>query len=510
MAATAPAPEPPAVRVRRAAGIKSDLHDLTQRVLARYAAEVDERRARARESFRWFVEAAWSQVEPRRFIPGRHIDALCDFLQDYYDHGGGSDAVVNIPPGTGKSLICAVLWPAWIWVARNPGHRTICTSYADNTSRRDAIRCRNLVESSWWREAWPEIQVPYQNTHAAADWTTTTGGWRISAPLGGQITGRHGDAIIIDDPIKPEDARLERATLEEVQRVIDETLPTRLLQPAKAHRLIVMQRLHERDPAGVALDRGARKLVLPMHFDEKRRDPRDWRTSPGELLWPEGRPQEDVAALERAMTPYSRAGQLEQRPSPEGGGMFRREHVRLHSRPPNEREGGIWCVSCDATFTDARTSDYVAIGVWCLSGGKFYLAHLVREQMGFLATVAALRTVAASYPRAHAKLIEKAANGAAIVESLKQHGVLGVQAIPPLGGKEARAHVASAYWESGDILLPAAAPWVEDYVAEMCSFPGGRHDDQVDMTSLAVNWLSEKTAGGDRMRGFVRGVRTMA
>lgn len=469
---------------------------------------VEERRELAR-NFRWFVEEAWPYVEPRTFIPGKHIDVTCDFLQDYYINGKGEDALINVPPGTAKSLICSVLWQPWIWATQAPWWRGIFTSYADGIVRRDAIRCRNLIQSEWWQETWPEIQIPFQNTHAASDWTTTQGGWRISVPLFGQVVGRHGDGIIIDDPIKPEDARLERAALEEVGRVIDETLPTRLLEPAKGHRLLVMQRLHEKDPAGVWLDKKIKwRLVLPMEYEPNHPflDTRDWRKQPGDLLWPQGRTAADVVALKNKMTPYAQAGQLQQRPAPEGGGMFKRDHVRWYKKLPSEAEiRGQWCIVVDASFKGTSTSDYVAIGVLNWYQGKLRVVEVVREKMGFLTTCEALIDVFARHPRAVKKLIEAAANGAAIVDFLKRKGISGIDEVKPEGGKEARAHVLSALWEAGDVEILEGATWAPALIHEMCSFPGGSNDDQVDMLSHGANWFLKRSG----FAAYAEGVRKL-
>jgi predicted phage terminase large subunit-like protein len=488
------------------------LAEVARRHRQRLDADVARRREKSRESFRWFVEAAWPQVEPRTFVPGRHIDVLCDFLQTYYDEGGGEDAVVNIPPGTGKSLICTVLWPAWIWVARDPGHRSICTSYADNATRRDAIRCRNLVQSQWWQEAWPEIQIPFQNTHAAADWSTTTGGWRISVPLGGQMTSRHGDAVIIDDPIKPEDARLGRAQLVEVQRIIDETVPTRLLSPSTSHRLVVMQRLHERDPAGALLSRGARRLVLPMLFEVESADLLDWRTGEGELLWPEFRSEDDVRVLSSKMSDYAIAGQLQQRPVPLGGGIFKEEWFvnRWTTRP--RHDVGTWIQSWDCTFKGETTSHYVVGTVWCLTPeGDYCLVHVERGRMDFVETVDAVRRVTRLFPQARTKLVENKANGPAVKSALDRE-IDGIVLVEPQGGKEARAHAVTYICRAGQVVLPASAPWVPEYVDEVTAFPFGLDDDQVDSTTQAIVFLADTrddsfTRAMQSARGELHGVR---
>lgn len=461
--------------------------------LARVARRRRDDRARARESFRWFVEAAWPHVEPRAFIGGKHIDALCEFLQDYFDTGGGELAVINVPPATGKSLICTVLWPAWIWAARDAGHRFIATSYADTACRRDAIRCRNLVLSEWWAARWPEITIPYQNTHAAQDWSTSTGGWRISVSLGGQLTSRHADTILIDDPIKPEDARLERSALEETNRLIAETLPTRRINPGSSHVLIVMQRLHQEDPAGVALRAGARRLILPMRFNPEKADPRDWRTEPGELLWPEGKPERDVVTLEvgpTALTPYAQRGQLDQDPDAEGGGVFKLDKLRYYKLLPYGADKyGTWCFALDAKMKTTTTGAFACIAVWCLFEARMYLVDRWRERAGLAATKAAFRSLSTQYPHVLAKVIEDAALGATVAEDLAGE-LMGIQLVGTGGGPEARAHVFAARVETGDVYLPEDNPITLELKAEMSPFPAGRTRDFVDASAHAVNYLA--------------------
>lgn len=470
------------------------------------ARDLEAERARAVASLRWFVEAAWPQVEPRAFVPSRHVDALCEFLQDYFDQGRGADAVVNVPPRTGKSLICSVLFPAWVWAARDPGYRWICTSYADWVVQRDARRCRNLVNSEWWRERWPAISIPFQNTHAAADWSLSTGGWRISVTLSGQITGRHSDGIVIDDPIKPDDARLERAALADVQRVIDETLPLRLLRPAQAIRLLTMQRLHQRDPAGVLLSRPkTRRLVLPMHFAPERADPRDWRLVAGELLAPAYLSAEDVAADEERLTEYGRAGQLEQLPAPEGGSVVKVEWLehRWQAMPRTDR--GTWVQSWDCAFKGTDSTSFVVGQVWCATqSGHYDLVHQVRGRWGFVETLEQVLRLAAEYPQAQEVLVEEKANGAAVIDALRAS--LGASLVPvePKGGKEARLHAVSNLFRAGQVRLPPAQPWVEAYVDELKTFPASANDDQVDATSQALCRLREERDGVESYLELVR------
>jgi len=494
---------------------RSEADEVVRQVREGRAFKAD--RARYRERFLDFVRDAWHRVEPRTFVPGRHVEVLCDWLQTYFDEHSGEQGVVNVPFGTGKSLICSVLFPCWVWAARDQGHRFLCTSYSDDAVKRDSMRARGLVESAWWRERWPAIALRESGAALKVeDWSLTTGGYRISVPLSGQITSRHCDTAVVDDPLKVDDARLDGAVLSKTQRILDDTLGSRFLSPSTSHRLLVMQRLHAVDPAGVAIGKGAHKLVLPMRYESEHPDvdPLDWRTVDGELLCPAYRSEADVAALESgptALTPYAQAGQLQQRPYPEGGGMFKLDDFRFYKAlPRGALDGGQWCMALDSKFKKTESGAFACITVWCLYEAKFFLVAVWRERAGLLATVAAMRQLATAWPRAHTKIVEEAANGASVCELLEGN-LPGIKRVKPEGGKEARAHALSAYVETHDVLLPEADPLTIAFKAEAEGFPNGATADQIDSSAHAVNHLAGKStsrykAGVARMKAGLRRV----
>jgi predicted phage terminase large subunit-like protein len=447
------------------------------------------RRAEYRDSLHAFVRDAWPHVCPQApFVDGRHLHVLCEVLEEHA--GATGDLVVNVPPGSGKSLVCSVLWPAWIWATRDPSHRVIATSYADKIVQRDGRAARELLASEWWSALWPHISVPWQNTHAASDWTTSLGGVRISVPAGGQVTGRHCNTFIVDDPIKPADARLGRAELARIQTWWDETVPPRVLPGGR--RLIVMQRLHALDLSGTSIERGAAHLVLPMRFESARADPRDWRREDGALLWPEAMSAEVVDARESAMSPYAVAGQEQQRPAPEGGGIFRAEWLE-HRWTKLPDKGGVWLQSWDLAFKGEASSDDVAGGVWCAHDGFYDLVHQVRGKLSFVESVQAICQLADDWPKASTVLVEDKANGPAVIETLRRlRPSLEIIPVEPQGGKEARAHATTRLWHGGRVRLPALQPWVDGYVGEHLVFPAGAQDGQVDQSSQALTYLSSE------------------
>lgn len=481
---------------------------------------------------RAFSEIAFPQIEPREFKGNWHIDAVCDHLQAVTS-GDIRNLVINIPPGCMKSLLVSVLWPAWVWL-QDPAHKWIFASYSSNLSRRDALRCRNLVQSPWFQERWgfetvpgsskPDytrplrginsVCVPWQNTRAAMFYENNHRGFRFSTSVGGEVTGRHADSLVIDDPNKSQAASGGRAaTGKELQASIDfwsETMSTRQADPKKTRKVIIMQRLHTRDLAGAMIDTGEYEhLMLPMEYDPSRTKVtsigfRDPRTQKGEPLW-EGRfGVDEIRALRTAMGPTTSAAQLDQSPNPVGGSIFRAEWLNKvwTALPLN----AIWGMSVDCAFKAESDSDFVVIQVWCKHQNNFYLIDQKRERLDFPSTITAIEGMKAKWPKVSKILIEDKANGSGVISILKRK-IPGIKPIEPEGGKESRASGVSAYYECGDVLLPPAnlAPWIVDYRSELVSFPRGANDDQVDASSqILLEWAGHS---GDRIRQAMEGLK---
>jgi predicted phage terminase large subunit-like protein len=178
---------------------------------------------------------------------------------------------------------------------------------------------------------------------------------------------------------------------------------------------------------------------------------------------------------------------FQQRPSPDSGDIFKREWIQFYKALPQLDEMAI---SVDASFKDTKASDYCVLQVWGRRGADKYLIDQIRDQMGFPATVQAIRALSAKYPKAHTKLVEDKANGTAVIDYLKKE-IYGLIPVEPMGGKEVRASAISPQWEAGNVYLPdpSHAPWVNDFVEELIQFPQAKNDDQVDaMTQMLTRW----------------------
>lgn len=278
-----------------------------------------------------FMRDAWHVVEPDTpLIGGWHLDAIVEHLEAVA-RSEIRNLVINVPPGTTKSLTAAVFWPAWVWTW-SPSYRWLFAAYAEKLSIRDSGKCRKVVRSEWYQVRWPLAMSIAQDTKTRFENERT--GYRIATSVGGVGTGEKGDAIVVDDPHNVLEAE-STAKREEVLMWWDEVMSTRLNDPKTGVKVIVMQRVHERDLSAHVLEQGGYDhLMLPMEYDPKRscvtslgfEDP---RLDAGELLCPERFPDEVLDDLKIRLGPYGTAGQLQQTPAPRSGGMFDRDWFKV-------------------------------------------------------------------------------------------------------------------------------------------------------------------------------------
>lgn len=452
-----------------------------------YSLQVVEREL-ARRSLSEFVRQGWSILEPRtRFIEGFHISAICEHLEAV-SRNEIPQLIINIPPGHAKSLLCSVFWPAWEWIDA-PHRRIISAAYAQSLSTRDSVKCRRLIQSEWYQRNWSDRFALTGDQNAKQRFENTKTGYRIATSVGGTGTGERGDRLIIDDPVSATDA--QSATVREATNDWwDNTMSSRLNDPATSASVIVMQRLHEDDLSGHLLAQGGwEHLVLPAEYEGRKyvtvlgwEDPRRYE---GELLWPDRFTRTYLDQQKRTLGPYHYAGQYQQAPAPEGGGLFRQEWLSYYLARPNSFDQVLQ--SWDCAFKDLSSSDYVVGQVWGRVGGDFYLLDQVRAQMSFTSTLQAIRNMSLKWPLARTKLIEDKANGTAVIDTLKRE-LPGIVPITPQGGKVARAYACQGYFEARNVHLPdpSLAPWVLDLQAELLKFPNAAHDDQVDALTQAL------------------------
>ena len=462
-----------------------------------------------------FVRQAWTVVEPSTpFVPGFHIDAIIEHLEAV-TRGEIRNLLINVPPRHMKSLLVSVFWPAWEWIA-HPERRWLYSSYAASLSIRDSVKFRRLIESPWYQSRWGDrfSLTSDQNTKVRVD--NSRSGYRIATSVGGSATGEGGDRIICDDPHNVQEVEsdsVRKGTLD----WWDVVMSTRVNDPKTSAMVVVMQRCHQQDLSGHLLEQGGfEHLCLPTEYEGATRKTSigfcDPRKDIGELLWKVRYGTQEIEVLKRRLGSYAAAGQLQQRPSPLGGGILKRHWWRYFqpqgiNLPPvvvSLLDGTLMSIpainapsyvdeqiqSWDCSFKNLETSDYVVGQAWARSGSIYLLGDQIRARMDCPATIKAIRELSQKWPGTLAKLIEDKANGSAVIQML-QHEIPGILPVNPEGGKVARAMAVSPLIEAGNVYLPHPlyAPWVNDFIEECAAFPNGAHDDQVDaMTQALLRW----------------------
>lgn len=456
-------------------------------------------REACRRSLVTFTRRAWPVLEPGQpYVHGWHMDAIAEHLEAI-SAGQIKRLLINIPPGTMKSMSCAVFWPAWEWGPKGrPSMRFIGASHEENLAIRDNVKMRRLIQSPWFQRLWPTKMAGDQNAKTYFENEKT--GWRQACPVG-SMTGRRGDRVLWDDPHSAEDAHSE-AALGEANRIFRETLPTRLNNPEESAIIIVMQRLSTKDVSGLILaeDLGYDHLCLPMEYEGPRKATSigfvDPRTTEGELLFPARFSREVVDRDKKVMGVYAVAGQLQQRPSPKKGGEFEIDKIEAVDAIP----AGVvqWARGWDLAATEGA-GDYTAgpkIGK--LADGRFIVVDVVREQYGTAKRDALIKNTANADGMGRVKQSlpqdpGQAGKGQAraLVSMLAGHQVV---TSPETGDKVVRARPFSSQVNAGNVLM-LKAPWNKAFTDELQLFPNGMHDDQVDGASRAFDALLGKGGG---------------
>jgi predicted phage terminase large subunit-like protein len=439
-----------------------------------------------RRSLAAFAQRAWRVLEPAAELKwGWALDAICLHLEAITS-GDITKLLINVPPGSMKSLLVGVIWPAWEWGPKGMSHlRYVGTAHEETLAIRDSRRCRDLIKSDWYQSLWP-IDLA-ADLDGKREFGNTSKGSRQARSFT-SMTGVRGDRVIIDDPLSVDSAN-SPAKLEAARVTFTESLPSRL-NSEKSAIVVIMQRLNEADTSGVILSMGLDyvHLCIPMRFEAARRcttkigwtDP---RTEEGELMFPERFGEEQVAELERTLGSYGAAGQLQQRPAPRGGGIIKTAWFGYWTSVPVLEYRAIFGDTAQKT---EEKNDFSVFQCWGRSAvGQAVLLDQIRGKWEAPELLTQARAFwfrhkgGASPAPLRAMYIEDKASGTGLIQTLRREGV---PIIPVQRSKDkiSRGYDAAPFIESENVLLPQDAGWLSDFLAEVESFPGAAHDDQCD------------------------------
>lgn len=450
----------------------------------------------AERSLAAFIRQAWATCEPgTTFLDNWHIGAIADYLEAV-TAGEMPRLLINCPPRYMKSLIVSVIWPAWVWATR-PDTRWVFGSYSDLLAVKHSVDRRRLISSPWFQERWGHRVRLTSDQNAKAEFHNDQRGVMLATSVGGSVTGKGGNFLVLDDPHNPKqaDSDLQR---EHALEFFRKTWSTRLDDKRHGVSVVVMQRLHFLDLSALCLELDYEHLCLPGMAESRTtillpRSRQEIRREVGEPLW---RSREDVAELaqQRAtLGTHAFNAQYQQRPVPRAGVIIKREWWKFYDQLP---ELDVWGQSWDMSFKDKPGSDCVVGLVGGRRGAHFYFIARTKGPMAFSDTCRAIKTASSQYPRATRILIEDTANGPAIINHLKSE-ISGLIPVTPQGNKLARLVAAEPLVESGNVFLPnpidpdtgrtrPEREWVHDFIEQLAMFPQGEHDDDVDAFSQFI------------------------
>ena len=440
-----------------------------------------------------FAERAFYELNSQTpLLIGWHIEQIAAKL-DACRRGEIKRLIINLPPRNLKSHLASISLPAW-YLGHYPARNVICACYGQELSEKFARDCRRIMLTAWYERL---FATRLSDRLAVNDFATNDNGTRLATSISGPTTGRGADLIIIDDPLKPDEA-LSDARRDAVNQWFDNTLYSRLNDKESGCIIIVMQRLHQDDLVGHVLEYGDWEVVSfpaiaeedETHVIETPFGRRTYERRQGEPLHPERESLATLEAIRQRSLPYTFAGQYQQRPIPIGGNMVKLEWLRyfeLSELPKNH-----WYIvqSWDTANKAAELNDYSACTTWAVITDHFYLLDVFRARLNYPDLKRKIVEHAGSH-NARTILIEDKASGTQLIQDLC-HEIYGVQPYEPPTGmdKLMRLHAQTAHFANGFVHLPVNAPWLQDYVTELTGFPGTKYDDQVDSTSQALDYMS--------------------
>jgi predicted phage terminase large subunit-like protein len=427
------------------------------------------------------------------FVENWHIDAVLHQL-DRIRRGETRRLIINQPPRSLKSLTISVAYVAFL-LGHDPSLKIWVVSYSEPLAAELARQFRLVVTSDWYRRIFPLTREAKNTT---LEFITTRGGGRLGLSMGGSITGRGADIIILDDPMNADQAT-SKAARDSVVATYRGSLVSRLNDKATGAILVVMQRLHQEDLTGVLLeDGGWDHLCLPAIAAEREVTaigPGRFNTrEPGEPLHAERESLATLAQIKAEIGTFAFSSQYLQRPVPLEGNLIKAEWIQTYIHPPAHDSDGQVVQSWDTASKPGIDNDWSVCTTWLRKGSDSYLLDVFRVRCGFPELEAHVVRLAAQFSTT-VVLIEDAGAGTALIQMLKhKRGRVRPIGIVAKVDKETRMSVLSPMFEAGQVHLPVSALWKGDYLAELLAFPHGRHDDQVDSTSQYLQWAKERSS----------------
>lgn len=448
-----------------------------------------------RHDFPSFVAKCFLSQEGKALTNNWHIWLVCEEIMRCAK-GKNKRLILTMPPRSLKSFIVSVALPAFL-MGHDPRKKIITISYNQELATKFSHEQRQIMQSEWYQEIFPNARLSLTKSKED-EFETTFGGYRLASSIDGTLTGRGADLIIIDDPIKPNEA-LSDIKRKSRNEWFGNTVASRLNDKKKGSIILVMQRVHEMIMAGYLTEKGGWiALNLPAIAQEDRifqfdnGQIREWKK--GEPLQKVREPLTVLGQIKKDIGSFNFTTQYLQRPTPLEGNIVKAEWFKYYKLYPSEY---MVIQSWNIAMTKSSDSDYSACTTWMRSKGKYYLMDVFRGKLEYPQLKRKI-TQMRDYYGAKKILIEDCTISIALVQQLRDEGVY-ITKVKPVGDKVERLMAASLSVEAGNVLFPQNHHgWKDDFIAELLSFPG-RNDDQVDSFSQFINWAEHQRRNAPRM-----------
>lgn len=461
-----------------------------------------EKQNQTKNNFPTFLRSVFRTVSPgAEYHHNWHIDAISEHLMAA-QRGEIRRLLINMPPRSLKSISVAVAWPAWL-LGQDPSVQIMCGAYSQGLSYKHSVDTRNVIQSEWYRKVFPETILSHDQNEKGK-FTTTKRGQRMAVSVGSTATGEGGDFLILDDPTNPEQA-VSDAERETANRWFKNTFTSRLNDKSTGVIVVVMQRLHEEDVSGMLLAKGGwTHLNLEAQATEDKtisigKFKREIKK--GDLLDSVRLSKDVLEEVKRDMTAIGYAGQYQQNPTPDDGGILKKKHWRKW--PSEEPPVCVSIIQCyDTAFGQKETNDFSARTTWGVfmakgrdADDKLRPSVILLDSMEKRLDYPELKTEVIESARIYEPdviLIEDKASGQSLIQDLNKVGDLTIRAIKVDGtDKVMRANIAAIVLERGAVWY-MERDWAKNVINQCAKFPNAKHDDIVDTCSMAWLYLRKR------------------
>lgn len=451
--------------------------------------------------FWYFVQTFWDEVCPDPMIYNWHIEYIAREIQIVAERAINRlpkeyDLLINVPPGSSKSMLGSRLLPAWC-LAKRASFSTICASYSEELGLEFADDCRNLIKSVKFQKYFPHV-ILSKTSDNKKSFKTTKNGARHIASTKGTVLGKHADLIVVDDPLKPDEANSETER-DRANRFVRKTLPTRRREKSITPMIMIMQRLHEEDPSGmwIELDSNIKHICLPSELDDNVIPTELKANYVNGLLDPKRMTLPVLNEYKIKLGSMGYAGQFLQRPAPEGGSIIHGKWFSkigfsdLLEKFALRKKKLIWNFTIDGAFTDKEQNDPSALMCYTVLDNQLYIKDVSiyrLEQPDFERKIIQYCQIH-GYGAGSRVYIEPKANGMSTAQNLKSRTNLNIICSKaPVTDKISVTKNSAPYIEAGKVyIIDPEKVWVKDFIEECEVFPNGKHDDRVDVLNIAIN-----------------------